>query len=146
MTSARRSNRETQVENGSLRVPRRRWRDYKTTSGRRPVRKFIDELPEADRAAVLAGLEDVRHRGLRAARHLDGDIWEVRADGDRAIYRVLFAHEGRSGQILLALEGFNKKTRRTPAPMIDLAKRRLGDWRERGDQQRVSLGERPLHR
>ena len=41
-----------------------------------------------------------------------GDIWEVRADGDRVIYRILFAEEGTRGRILLALEGFNKKHRR----------------------------------
>jgi phage-related protein len=94
---------------------------------------------------VLAGMEEVRDLGLRAARHLDGDIWEVRVDGDRVIYRILFAEEGRRGQILLALEGLNKKTQTTPRPTIELAKRRLADWRRRGDQDRVARGRRPLH-
>ena len=77
-------------------------------------------------------MADVRDRGLRAARHLDGEIWEVRADGDRVIYRVLFAQEGSRGQVLLALEAFNKKTRQTPPATIALAQRRLNDWRGRG--------------
>lgn len=55
----------------------------------------------------MAGVRDL---GLRAARHLDSDIWEVRADGNRVIYRVLFAEEGARGRILLALEGIKKKT------------------------------------
>lgn len=55
-----------------------------------------------------------RLRGRRATRHLCGDIYEVRADGDRQTFRILFANEGRSGQILLALEGFSKKTQKSP--------------------------------
>jgi phage-related protein len=147
MTPPRKSAREMKSRNeGSLATRRRRWRDYRTPFGRRPIREFLDELPDADRAVVLAGMEDVRHRGLRAARHLDGEIWEVRADGDRVIYRLLFAQEGSRGQILLALEGFNKKTRKTPPPVIELANRRLADRRRRGDQRCAERGVRPRHR
>ena len=116
---------------------RRRWRDYATSSGRRPVRDFVEALSDSDAAAVLGGMEEVRDRGVRAARHLDGDIWEVRVDGNRVIYRILFAEEGRRGQILLALEGFNKKTQKTPRAAIELARRRLADWRRRGDRMRA---------
>lgn len=77
-------------------------------------------------------MKEVRDRGTAAARHLDGDIWEVRADGDRVIYRILFAEEGKRSRVLLALEGFQKKTRKTPPAKIALAKRRLRDWRGRG--------------
>jgi phage-related protein len=124
---------------------RRRWRDYRTASGRSPVEEFIEGLSDSDAAAVLVGMEEVRDRGLRAARHLEGDIWEVRVDGDRVIYRILFAEEGSRGQVLLALNGFNKKTQTTPRAAIELAKRRLADWRRRGDQERVARGKRPLH-
>jgi phage-related protein len=124
--------------------PRRRWRDYKTTSGRSPVEEFIDSLSDVDAAAVLAGMADVRDRGLIAARHLEDDIWEVRVDGDRVIYRVLFAEEGSRGRVLLALEGFKKKTQKTPRATIELAKRRLSDWRRRGAAQRAAQEKRPL--
>lgn len=83
-------------------------------------------------------MEEVRDKGLRAARHLDGDIWEVRVDGDRVIYRVLFAEEGTRGRVLLALEAFKKKTQKTPPSAITLAKRRLADWRRRGDELRAA--------
>ena len=115
---------------------KRRWRDYRTPSGRRPVKRFIEDLSDSDAAAVLAGMEEVRDRGLRAARHLDGDIWEVRVDGDRVIYRILFAEEGSRRQIFLALEGLNKKTQKTPRATIKLAMRRLADWRARGEKTR----------
>lgn len=132
--------------NGGLPATRRRWRDYKTPSGRSPVEEFIDRLSNLDKAAVLAEMEDVRDRGLRSARHLDGDIWEVRADGNRAIYRILFATEGSRGQVLLALEAFNKKTQRTPRSTIELAEMRLADWRRRGDHLRAVRGGRARHR
>jgi phage-related protein len=145
MASAKRSRKKADSAAGGPPPIRRRWRDYRTASGRSPVEEFIDKLSDSDAAAVLAGMEEVRDRGLRAARHLDGDVWEVRVDGDRVIYRILFAEEGGRGQILLALDGFNKKTQKTPRATIELAKRRLADWRRRGDQKRVARGRRPLH-
>ena len=50
---------------------------------------------------MLAGMAEVRDRGLVAARHLEDDIWEVRVDGDRVIYRILFAERSaRAGPAL----------------------------------------------
>jgi phage-related protein len=89
-------------------------------------------VSDADAAAIASALKDVALAGLPAARHLRGDIYGVRADGDRQAYRVLFASEGRRGQVLLALEAFSKKTQRTPPAKIELADRRLADWRQRG--------------
>jgi len=111
---------------------RRRWRHYETAAGRRPVKAFIDQLPDTDKASILAAMKEVRELGLPAARHLQGEIYEVRADGDRVIYRVLFATDGQREQILLTLEAFSKKTQHTPSRSIDTARRRLQDWRARG--------------
>jgi len=110
----------------------RRWRDYRTAAGARPVRDFLVGLSDADAAAVIAAMVAVRLQGLRAARHLTGDIYEVRADGNHQTFRILFANEGRAGHILLSLEGFSKKTQKTPPDKIRLAERRLSDWRRRG--------------
>jgi len=100
--------------------PKRRWRDYRTAAGRRPIKEFIDGLSDTDAAAVVAAMRDVRDGGLAAVRHLRGEIYEVRADGDRQTYRILFASEGRRSQVLLALEGFSKKTQKTPPEKIQL--------------------------
>lgn len=112
--------------------PRRRWRFYETRAGRRPVRDFLESLSDIDAAAVLEEMRSVARHGLREARHLRGDIYEVRGDGETLTFRILFALEGRRGQILLALEGFSKKTRQTPRHILALAERRLADWRRRG--------------
>jgi hypothetical protein len=81
---------------GVRRQPRRRWRAYKTASGRCPVEEFIDELSDGDAAAVFAGME------------------EVRVDGDRVIYRVRFAEEGTRGRVLLSPEALKKKNPEDP--------------------------------
>jgi phage-related protein len=111
---------------------RRQWRDYRTRSGRRVVREEIMALPTPERAAVTAAMADVAKNGKRAARHLRGEIWEVRAEGADVIYRLLFATEGRYSQVLLGLVFFVKKTQRTPPAQIQLAEQRLADWRSRG--------------
>ncbi len=94
-------------------MAQQRWRDFRTPSGKRPVREFILDLSDEDAASVLAAMAAVRAQGLRAARHLKDDIYEVRADGDRQTFRILFANEGRSGRILLSLDGFSKKSQKT---------------------------------
>lgn len=119
----------------SARGPRqvsRRWRDYQTASGRRPIKEFLDDLDDEDLASVVAAMREVRRQGLQAARHLAGEIYEVRADGKGVIYRVLFAPQGKNKQVLLSLEALKKKTKKTPPQTIRLAKRRLLDWQRRG--------------
>jgi phage-related protein len=116
---------------------RRQWRFYETSGGARPVEDFIDSLPREDASKLVAAMADVAADGLPVARHLRGDIYEVREDGRDQSYRVLFAPEGRYGQILLALEAFSKKTQRTPPAKINLAEARLRDWRERGEKLRA---------
>ncbi|MDQ1567799.1 MAG: Phage derived protein Gp49-like [Actinomycetota bacterium] len=81
-------------------------------------------------------MADVRKNGLAWARHLRGDVWEVRATGNRVIYRILFAPEGARSQVLLALTALNKKTHKTPASEIGLAEARLADWRKRAAPKR----------
>jgi len=81
-------------------------------------------------------MKEVAREGLRVARHLRGDIWEVRVAADTKAVRVLFSPEGESHQVLLALEAFPKKTQKTPAQLIRLAERRLADWRSRGRRQK----------
>ena len=117
------------------RETKRRWRDYRTAAGRRPIKEFIDGLSDVDAAAVVAAMKDVRETGLVLARHLRGEIYEVRADGDRQTFRILFAPEGQRSQILLALDGFSKKTQKTPPEKIQLAEKRLADWRRRGESR-----------
>ena len=76
---------------------KRRWRDYHTPAGHSPVRDYLMELPEDARAEVVAAMKDVRENGMADARHLRGEIYEVRASFHKMEYRVLFANEGSRG-------------------------------------------------
>jgi phage-related protein len=116
---------------------KRQWRDYQTESGARPIKDFLLGLPEGDRAAVLEEMEYVREHGTSVARHLRHDIYEVRAIYNTKAYRILFACEGRFHHILLALDGFQKKTQQTPQAHMKLAEQRLADWRRRGKAKRA---------
>jgi phage-related protein len=74
----------------------------------------------------------VRQDGLRAARHLLEDIYEVEAHGIDHSYRLIFSSEGRKGRILLAVVLLEEKSQRTPKRIIDLARKRRDNWRGRG--------------
>ena len=91
------------------RETKRRWRDYRTAAGRRPIKEFIDGLSDVDAAAVVAAMKDVRETGLVLARHLRGEIYEVRADGDRQTFRILFALEGQRSQIVPRAQGVSRR-------------------------------------
>lgn len=111
-------------------VPARRWRHYATRSGRQPTREYLQGLDADDYARVLSVMRVIELHGLQAARHLRGDIYEARTGG-RNQFRLIFATEGRHSQILLALDAFAKKTRRTPGWHLRIAEERLRDWRTR---------------
>jgi phage-related protein len=106
-----------------------RWRDYRTVGGARPIKSFIDGLADDEAAAVVAAMKEVAVFGLERARHLHDDLYEVRAESARRSFRILFAKEAKF--ILLSLAAFAKKTQRTPLREIQLAARRLADWRSR---------------
>jgi phage-related protein len=99
------------------------------------VKEFLDDLTDDELAALVAGMKDVAERGLPAAKHLRGDIYEVRADATRS-FRLLFSAEGRFSQVLLSLSAFAKKTQKTPLRELQRAETRLRDWRGRGTGRR----------
>jgi hypothetical protein len=62
-------------------MPRRRWRDYRTAAGRRPVKEFLSGLTDSDAAAIVAAMKEVQEKGLLAGRHLRGDGSPTGVDG-----------------------------------------------------------------
>lgn len=98
------------------------------------------KLTDAEYSDVRVEMYEVAMEGLGAARHLRGDIYEVRVEtGSGLAVRVLFAEEGRFRKVLLSLRVFKKKTTRTPRNEIDVAADGLRDWRSRAvSSQRVT--------
>jgi len=113
---------------------RLRWRDYRTASGRRPVKEFVDALNDEEAAAIVAAMREVAEHGLERSRHLRGDVNEVRAFSERRDFRILFAQEAKF--VLLSLSVFAKKTAKLPKKELELAESRLLDWRQRGRARR----------
>jgi phage-related protein len=96
------------------------------------VDKEMDQLHDEDVVSLHAQMRIVQQDGLKAARHLVEDIYEVEAHGVDNSYRLLFCSEGTKGRILLAVVLHEKHTQKTPPPVIDLAKRRRDQWRAKG--------------
>ena len=55
------------------------WRRYRTPSGGDPVGEFLHDLPADNSRALANAMRLMRGTGVRGARHLRGDLYEVRA-------------------------------------------------------------------
>lgn len=102
---------------------------FETSSGRSPVREYLDELAPAEAAKVLADLDLLAEFGLDLGmphvRPIRGKVWELRSVG-RLQHRVLYV--AVSGRRMVLLHAFTKKTQKTPASDVALAERRFADY------------------
>jgi phage-related protein len=85
-------------------------------------------LAQPDRRAIGLDLMRVQFRwpvGMRLCRAMRGGLWEVRTDlSSQRTARVLFhLHGGR----LIVLHALIKKTQKTPATDLSLARKRMKD-------------------
>ena len=97
---------------------------YRADSGREPVREWLRKLPRDDRKKIgqdIATLQLGWPLGMPLARKLEPEIWEIRSRLNDSIARILFTV--RKDSIVL-LHAFTKKTQKTPARDLRLARRR----------------------
>ena len=97
---------------------------FKTDAGNEPVREWLKSLPRAERHSIGEDLLTVQHAwpvGKPLVDHLGDGIWELRSRLPNRIARTLFAI-ARSE--IVVLHGFIKKTRKPPAQVLELARRR----------------------
>ena len=107
---------------------------YRTNSGRSPVEEFLVSLPtKARQKAVyllklIHELETVPREYFKKLRNTD-DIWEVRIQFAGNIYRLLgfFEHN----DLIILVNGFVKKTQKTPKKEIELAEYRKRQYLNR---------------
>lgn len=102
---------------------------YRSRAGSEVVRDWLKELAEADRVIIGQDLMRVQFRwpvGMPLCRPLGDGLWEMRSDlSSNRIARVFFCFtEGR----LVALHGIIKKTRKTPAADLELARKRKREF------------------
>ena len=103
---------------------------YEDEHGQSPVEDFLDGLDPRSRAHLRLSMEQLRLRNVRSgmplARHLEGDLWELRRQSQGNAFRVIYFFF--TGRRIVFLHGFQKKTRRTPAADIEIARRRQLDF------------------
>jgi len=104
---------------------------YRTSGGADPVIEWLRNLPADDRRTIGTDLATVQFGwpiGMPLCRPLGQGLWEVRsALPSRRIARLLFfVRDGRIGVV----HGFIKKTQKTPADDLELARQRMKEMLE----------------
>jgi phage-related protein len=98
-------------------------RFYKSSTGREPVLEWLRSLDRKDRHAIGCDLMRVQFGwpiGMPLVRSLRDGLWEVRCrlPSQKVARLILCFHQ----QNLVVLHGFIKKTQKTPADELDLAR------------------------
>ena len=110
--------------------------DFTDKNGNSPIYDYINALlKKGDKDSrinankMLDYIEYLIEHGVKArepyAKHLDGDIWELRPIRNRILYAAW------DGNHFILLHLFKKDTQKTPRREIEQAKRNLAEYRER---------------
>ena len=107
-------------------APQMPVRFYRTDKGSEPVRDWLRGLSRSDRRAIGLDLMRVQFGwpiGMPLVRSLKEGLWEVRTrlSSGRIARLILGFHENE----LVLVHGFIKKTQKTPADDLALARRRM---------------------
>lgn len=105
---------------------------YREASGREPVREWLHSLGKASKRMLGEDIKTVQLAwpvGMPLVRALGGGLWEVRSRLMGVHARIIFMIED-SYRVLL--HGFIKKSRATPKPDLDLARKRAMQVRHHG--------------
>lgn len=100
-------------------------RFFRLDSGREPVRDWLKDMSRGHRKIIGEDIKTLQFGwpiGMPLARKMDEGLWELRSDLGTGIARTFFTiYEGE----IVLLSGFVKKSKKTPAKELALAKRRL---------------------
>ncbi len=111
---------------------------YELSDGTEPVREFLNSLDIKNRAKMYREIDLLVINGpeLREphSKYLGDGIFELRAKQSSDISRILYFFYFRKKAILT--NGFVKKTRKTPAKEIELAKKYRMDYEMRHPDER----------
>ena len=101
---------------------------YATRHGNEPVREWLLSLDETDRRAIgfdIATAEFGWPIGMPLCRSLNNGLWEIRSSiSSQRIARVIFTV---IDERIVLLNGFVKKTKRTPISELNLALKRKNE-------------------
>jgi phage-related protein len=101
---------------------------WKSSLGNQPTRDWFRDLPEVDRSILGKDLRRIQFGwpiGMPLVKSLGGGLWEMRTTlPNNRESRVMFCVNDRS---IVVLNGFIKKTQKTPPSEIELALKRMKD-------------------
>ena len=110
---------------------------YTEDSGTSPVQDFLKNLDTKTQARFAWAIQQLCERNVKAreplVRHLEGKLWELRIESSTNIYRLIYFFF--SGQRIVFLHGFQKKTQKTPRNEIEIALRRLDNFIKREEEE-----------
>jgi phage-related protein len=113
---------------------------YRAADGGEPVRDFIARFDDEVRAALDRQVERLNmldeaapHLPFPHSSQVDGELRELRCHYGRNHYRILYR---RSGQLLVLLHAFAKRSARIPDQDVAIARERWEDFRARMDAPR----------
>lgn len=89
-----------------------------------PVREWINSFDKDDAKKIGHSLMVVQYRwplGMPWVKNLEKGLWEIRINLPNRIIRIICMAKGG---MLILLHGFVKKSQKTPAREIDIARKR----------------------
>lgn len=98
---------------------------FRTGSGREPAREFLQSLTRDQKRAVGEDIKEVQFEwpvGMPRVRKMEPDLREVRSQVEGGIVRTLFTIVGDQ---MVLLHAFRKKSSKTPAAELAVARQRL---------------------
>jgi phage-related protein len=103
---------------------------FKTAAGNQPVRDFfLNDRSEQDRKEIGADIAVVQRGfplGLPLVKKVNDNLWEIRSQIPDGICRTFFTVHKNT---IILLHSFVKKTQKTPKKELDIANRRLQEFR-----------------
>lgn len=107
-----------------------RWSSTLRCLARSPSGCDCKHCRETNRRAVGFDIKTAQYGwpvGMPLIRKVEPGLWEVRSHIKDGIARVLFTVEDH---LMVLLHGFVKKSQKTPAPDLRIARQRLADLRK----------------
>ena len=103
---------------------------YKTKDNKSPVEEWLNNLNLKTQAKIIRSLNLLEKFNINLkqpyVKPLEDKLYEIRIKDTQGIYRIIyFAHTGKQ---FIMLNGFTKKTQKTPRKEIDLALKRKEEF------------------
>lgn len=107
---------------------------YKTKNGKSPIKEWLINLDTKTKVKVFKNIEMLKEFNITLkapyVKPLEDKLYELRTKDSKGIYRIIyFAYKSKTFYLL---NGFIKKSQKTPRDEIELAKSRMKEILKNG--------------